>query len=214
MLRKPAKVSSFDPNVPQRDADVLRGCGDLLDHAGSLATLWLPFISDESTARASEPSRTSLQEQGDGLMKNVEEMVAHGGMGDAKAIVHHCGEAARYAETMIKQLSASDPHQDDAMTSLNEVIRQCNRVSEIRHPRRSRTASQSRYQGSCRCAGVDEIAWIDQDEQRLAHPSLHNSSHSYLLFKGSLVDLLLRASNKITDDPSKLARYLLGMGAD
>jgi hypothetical protein len=98
-----------------------------------LATLWLPFVLDASTARASEPSRTTLQEQGDGLMKNVEEeeMVAHGGMGDAKAIVHHCGEATRIAETLIKQLSLSDPHQVDAMTPLNEVIRQCNRVSEF-----------------------------------------------------------------------------------
>jgi hypothetical protein len=65
-----------------------------------LATLWFPFVSDNSTARASEPSGASLQEQGDGLMKNVEEMVAHGGMGDAKAIVHHCGEATRFAETL------------------------------------------------------------------------------------------------------------------
>lgn len=96
-----------------------------------LATLWLPFVSDKSTARASEPSGTSLQEQGDGLMKNVEEMVAHGGMGDAKAIVHHCGEATRYAETLINQLSMADPHRGDAMTSLNEVIRQCSRVSNI-----------------------------------------------------------------------------------
>jgi hypothetical protein len=64
-------------------------------------------------------------------MKNVEEMVAHGGMGDAKAIVHHCGEAARYADTIIKQLSASAPHRSDATASLNEVIRQCIRVSEI-----------------------------------------------------------------------------------
>jgi hypothetical protein len=96
-----------------------------------LATVWFPFVSDESTARASEPSGSSLQEQGDGLMKNVEEMVAHGGMGDAKAIVHHCGEATRYAETILKHLSVSDPHRDDAMTSLNEVIRQCSRVSDI-----------------------------------------------------------------------------------
>jgi hypothetical protein len=64
-------------------------------------------------------------------MKNVEEMVAHGGMGDAKAIIHHCGEAARYAETMIKQLSATGSRRDDAVASLNEVIRQCGRVSEI-----------------------------------------------------------------------------------
>jgi hypothetical protein len=97
----------------------------------ALASMWLPFVSNKSTARASEPSGTSLQEQGDGLMKNVEEMVAHGGMGDAKAIVHHCGEATRYAETLIKHLSVADPHRGDAMTPLNEVIRQCSRVSDI-----------------------------------------------------------------------------------
>ncbi|HEY6288243.1 MAG TPA: hypothetical protein VIW48_02250 [Nitrospiraceae bacterium] len=97
----------------------------------ALATLLFSFVLDESTARASEPSVSSLQEQGDGLMKNVEEMVAHGGMGDTKAIIHHCGEAARYAETMIEQLSASGSRRDDAVASLNEVIRQCSRVSEI-----------------------------------------------------------------------------------
>jgi hypothetical protein len=96
-----------------------------------LATLWLLFVLDENTARASEQSSITLQEQGDGLMKNVEEMVAHGGMGDAKAIVHHCGEATRNAETIIKYLSVSDPHRVDAMTPLNEVIRQCSRVSDI-----------------------------------------------------------------------------------
>jgi len=96
-----------------------------------LTTLWLPFVSEEKMARASEPSTVSLQEQGKGLMKNVEEMVAHGGMGDAKAIVHHCGEATRIAETIIKQIPVSDPHRIEATTSLNEVIRQCNRVSDI-----------------------------------------------------------------------------------
>jgi len=64
-------------------------------------------------------------------MKNVEEMVAHGGMGDAKAIIHHCGEASHYAEAMIKQLLESGSRRDDAVASLNEVIRQCHRVSEI-----------------------------------------------------------------------------------
>lgn len=96
-----------------------------------LAAVWLPIVTDVSTASALEPPRSSLQEQGEGLMKNVEEMVAHGGMGDAKAIVHHCGEAMRYAEALIKQLSASDPRRSDAVIPLNEVIRQCNRVSEI-----------------------------------------------------------------------------------
>ena len=35
----------------------------------------------------------------------------------------------------------------------------------------------------------------------------------YFIFKGSLVDPRLRASNEI-NTPSKLARYLSGMGAD
>ena len=55
-----------------------------------LATLWLSFVLDKSISQAAEASSVNLQEQGDGLMKNVEEMVAHGGMGDAKAIIHHC----------------------------------------------------------------------------------------------------------------------------
>ena len=97
----------------------------------SVTTMWLSFVSDESMARASEPSSPSLQEQSEALMKNVEEMVAHGGMGDAKAIVHHCGEATRFAETLIKHLSVSDPHRGDATIFLNEVIRQCRRVSDI-----------------------------------------------------------------------------------
>ena len=96
-----------------------------------LAVLWLPCVSERSIARASEPSSTSLQEQGDSLMKNVEDMVAHGGMGDSRAIIHHCGEATRFAETIIKHLSVSAPHRSDAATSLNEVIRQCSRVSDI-----------------------------------------------------------------------------------
>jgi hypothetical protein len=92
---------------------------------------WFLPAPDGGQAHAVEPSNASLQEQGAGLMKNVEEMVAHGGMGDAKAIIHHCGEAARYAETMIKQLSASGSRRDDTVSSLNEVIHQCRRVSEI-----------------------------------------------------------------------------------
>ena len=96
-----------------------------------LASGWLPFVLDESSARASNPSSPGVQEQSDGLMKSVEEMLAHGGMGDAKAIVHHCGEAMRYAEGLIKQLSASDPVPNDAITPLNEVVRQCRRVLDI-----------------------------------------------------------------------------------
>ncbi|QPD04635.1 MAG: hypothetical protein Nkreftii_002409 [Candidatus Nitrospira kreftii] len=72
-----------------------------------------------------------LHEQRDGLLRNAEDMVAHGGMGDAKAIVQHCGEAARYAESLIKEVSISHPDREDTVVPLNEVIRQCKRVSEI-----------------------------------------------------------------------------------
>ncbi len=72
-----------------------------------------------------------LQEQRDGLLRNAEDMVAHGGMGDAKAIIHHCAEAARHAELLIKQVSSSHPGREEGVASLNDVIRHCKRVAEI-----------------------------------------------------------------------------------
>lgn len=72
-----------------------------------------------------------LKEASDGLRTNAEEMVAHGGMGDAKAIIHHCAETAQYAELLIKQLSTSHPGREEGVASLNDVIRHCKRVAEI-----------------------------------------------------------------------------------
>jgi hypothetical protein len=79
---------------------------------------------------AGEPDQT-LKEAADGLRSNVEDMVAHGGMGDAKAILHHCAEAARYAEVLITQLPTSQPGREEGVASLHDVIKQCKRVSEI-----------------------------------------------------------------------------------
>ena len=72
-----------------------------------------------------------IVEQRDALLQNVEDMVAHGGMGDAKAILHHCGEAARVAESLIKQMPASQTGREEGIASLNDVVRHCKRVSEI-----------------------------------------------------------------------------------
>lgn len=80
--------------------------------------------------RAAHASEPTVQERGDALMKNVEDMMAHGGMGDAKAIVHHCGEAAGYAEAILKQLSDSDPRRSQALAPLTDVIHHCKRVSD------------------------------------------------------------------------------------
>ena len=82
----------------------------------------------DSTGRQADPQ---LLEQRDGLLHNAEDMVAHGGMGDAKAIIHHCGEAARYADVLIKQLPTSHPGREEGVASLNDVIRHCKRVAEI-----------------------------------------------------------------------------------
>ncbi|HEX6727342.1 MAG TPA: hypothetical protein VF078_08310 [Nitrospira sp.] len=87
-------------------------------------------IAVASTALAGEVDQ-KLLEQRDGLLQNAEDMVAHGGMGDAKAILHHCGEAARYADLLIKQLPTSHPGREEGVASLNDVIRQCKRVAEI-----------------------------------------------------------------------------------
>ena len=80
---------------------------------------------------AAQPSDTALQEQADGMIKNAEEMVAHGGMGDAKAIVHHCAETSRYAQTLLAQIPPSDSRRIHAAGSLHEVIAQCKKVSDI-----------------------------------------------------------------------------------
>lgn len=87
-------------------------------------------VAAASTAPAGE-SEQKLPEQRDGLLQNAEDMVAHGGMGDAKAIIHHCAEAARHAESLIKQLSLSHPGREEGVASLNDVIKQCKRVAEI-----------------------------------------------------------------------------------
>lgn len=87
-------------------------------------------IVSMSTVWAGELDK-KLLEQRDGLLQNVEEMIAHGGMGDAKAILHHCGEAAHYAESLIKQLPTSQMGREEGVASLNDVVRHCKRVSEI-----------------------------------------------------------------------------------
>jgi hypothetical protein len=94
--------------------------------ASLLGTLGLamPLLAGQSPEDA-------LRGKADAMMKNIEDMIAHGGMGDAKAILHHCGEASRYAESLLSNISASDPRRDRASVSLNDVIQHCKRVSEM-----------------------------------------------------------------------------------
>ena len=72
-----------------------------------------------------------IQAQGTAMMKDAEDMVAHGGMGDTKAIVHHCGEVIQHAEAIVKALPPADPHGKEALPHLQEAIKQCKRVAEF-----------------------------------------------------------------------------------
>jgi hypothetical protein len=98
---------------------------------GAVTPTWLQPVLTGEVSLASEPPRPRLQEEADGLMKNVEEMVAHGGMGDTKAIVHHCGAVSKHAEVILKALPPTDPHGKEAQPYLLEAIKQCRRVAEL-----------------------------------------------------------------------------------
>jgi hypothetical protein len=98
--------------------------------AGSLG-LEIPYSAGYGVVLAGQSSDDALRGKADAMMKNIEDMIAHGGMGDAKAIVHHCAEASRYAETLLAQLPPADPRRSQAAVSLNEVIVQCKKVSDI-----------------------------------------------------------------------------------
>lgn len=76
-------------------------------------------------------SPKDIQDRGKAMLRDAEEMVMHGGMGDGKAIVHHCGEVAKHAEAILKALPPTDEHGKEAVPHLQEAIKQCKRVAEM-----------------------------------------------------------------------------------
>jgi len=107
-------------------------------------------IDDEALKRLQDPTLTTeqfhsqyrqmttrptslkeMQEHSKAMLKDAEDMVAHGGMGDAKAIVHHCHEVTKHAEAILKALPPSDPHGKEASPHLQEAIHQCQRVAKM-----------------------------------------------------------------------------------
>jgi hypothetical protein len=90
-----------------------------------------PVLVLLSTGIASAGSPKVIQEQGQAMVRDAEEMVAHGGMGDGKAIVHHCGEVAKQAQAILKALPAADEHGKEAVPHLEDAIKFCKRVAEM-----------------------------------------------------------------------------------
>lgn len=76
-------------------------------------------------------SAKEVQEHGTAMARDAEDMVMHGGMGDTKAILHHCREVTRHAQAILKLLSPADPHGKEATGHLQEAIRQCQRVESM-----------------------------------------------------------------------------------
>ena len=72
-----------------------------------------------------------IQEQGRAMVRDAEEMVMHGGMGDGKAILHHCAEVAKQAHAILKVLPSTDEHGKGAAPHLQDVMMYCKRVAEL-----------------------------------------------------------------------------------
>jgi len=76
-------------------------------------------------------SPKNIQDRGKAMVRDAEEMVMHGNMGDGKAILHHCAEVAKQAETILKALPPTDEHGKEAAPHLQDAIKYCKRVAEM-----------------------------------------------------------------------------------
>ncbi len=72
-----------------------------------------------------------IQDHGQAMLRDAEEMVMHGGMGDGGAIIHHCDEVTKHAEAILKLLPPADEHGKEAVPHLQDAIKHCKRVAEM-----------------------------------------------------------------------------------
>ncbi|MDF0677198.1 MAG: small metal-binding protein SmbP [Nitrospira sp.] len=73
----------------------------------------------------------AIQEHGKAMLRDAEEMVMHGGMGDGGAIIHHCGEVTKHATAILGLLPKGDEHGQAAAPFLKEAITHCKRVADM-----------------------------------------------------------------------------------
>jgi hypothetical protein len=82
-----------------------------------------------SLAHAGSPK--DIQDHGKAMVRDAEDMVMHGGMGDGKAILHHCAEVAKHAEAILRALPSTDEHGKAAAPHLQDAVKYCKRVAEM-----------------------------------------------------------------------------------
>lgn len=73
----------------------------------------------------------AVQEHGKAMLRDAEEMVMHGGMGDGGAVRHHCAEVAKHATAILGVLPKGDEHGQAATPFLQEAITHCKRVADM-----------------------------------------------------------------------------------
>lgn len=73
----------------------------------------------------------AIQEHGKAMLRDAEDMVMHGGMGDGGAIRHHCAEVAKHATAILGILPKGDEHGQAAAPLLQEAITHCKRVADM-----------------------------------------------------------------------------------
>lgn len=95
----------------------------------AIVTVGLSLFLSSSFVQAESPK--NIQDRGKAMLRDAEEMVMHGGMGDGRAILHHCGEVAKQAEAILKSLPPTDEYGREAVPHLQEAIKQCKRVAEM-----------------------------------------------------------------------------------
>jgi thioredoxin-like negative regulator of GroEL len=97
----------------------------------SLSVLLASLSQSPGVGPASAESPKEILDQGRAMVKDAEEMIMHGGMGDGRAILHHCAEVAKQAQAIIKALPARDEHGKEAVPYLQDAIKHCARVAEM-----------------------------------------------------------------------------------
>jgi len=119
--------SNYDDTVEFRiDAEALRGLQDPSLSTDQFHDLYRRLTT---ASEAVGGAVKDIREHSKAMVKDAEDMVMHGGMGDAKAIVHHCHEVTKHADTILQRLPPADAHGREATPYLREAIRQCQRVA-------------------------------------------------------------------------------------
>lgn len=73
----------------------------------------------------------AIQEHGTAMLRDAEDMVMHGGMGDGGAIRHHCAEVIKHATAILNALPKGNEQGQAAAPLLQEAITHCKRVADM-----------------------------------------------------------------------------------